>query len=137
MHAVFCAHSSLTIHVYIQTDTGETSPNLAQILIRETTPEDFFAPQGAVQWIRKITYRLEHPDHKREAMNKENFISIFDKCRELVEDNNDIIEMRELEELLGINGEQLKQRRARKNARASCSIAGNPEDFAVCRLHEC
>ena len=36
--------------------------------------------------------------------------TIFDKCRETVESNEDIIEMRELEELLRTKGEELKKK---------------------------
>ena len=102
--------SPQNVYVDLETDTGMTSPTLSQVLIRKTTPERYFETQGAFRRIRKITYTLEHPNNVRKKMNSELFKTIFDKCRETVESNEDILEMRELEELLRINGEELKMK---------------------------
>ena len=99
---------NLTIHVNLETDVGGTLPTLSQILIRKTTPKHYFETQRAVRRIRNITYTLEHPDHVRKQIDEKEFRMIFDKCRETVESNVDIVGMRALEEQLRIDGEELK-----------------------------
>lgn len=99
---------TLTMYVNLETDVSRISPTLSQILIRKITPKHYFETQRAVRRIRNITYTLEHPDHARKQIDEKEFRTIFDKCRETVESNVDIVEMRALEEQLRINGKELK-----------------------------
>jgi len=99
---------TLTMYVNLETDVGITSPTLSQILIRKITPERYFETQKTVRRIRNITYTLEYPDIMRRQIDEEEFRTIFDKCRETVESNVDIVRMRALEEKLRIDGKELK-----------------------------
>jgi len=99
---------ALRMYVNLETYVGGTSPTLSQILIRKITPEQYFETQGVVRRIRNITYTLEHPDYARKQIDEKEFGTIFNKCREMVESNADIVKMRALEELLRTNGKELK-----------------------------
>jgi len=99
---------TLTINVHLETDVGGTLPTLSQILIRKITPEQYFETQRVVRQIRNITYTLEYPDSRRKPIDEKEFRTIFDKCRETVESNADIVGMRALEEQLRIDGKELK-----------------------------
>ena len=101
---------SLSISVNLETDDGQSSPNLNQILIRGTTPELYYETQGIIKWIKKITYSINNPNHDRYEFDSETFKTFFDKCKKAIESNEDIIDMRELEEQLRINGEGLKKK---------------------------
>ena len=102
---------NLSIYIDLDTeDSGQVSPTINLILIRKTTPELYFETQGIAKKITKIKYRVDTPSHPLKNIDAETFNNFFEKLREVVESNRDIIDMRELEEQLRINGEGLKKK---------------------------
>lgn len=104
------AHGSLSISIGLETDTGHISPTLGQILLRKTTPELYLQATGAFGTIKRITYTLRTPEHTEKEIDPNLFGLFYRKCRDKVESNSNIQQMRALQTALEYEGKALKEK---------------------------
>jgi len=97
------------LYVELEADSSTSTPTIAQILIRKTTPENYFKAQGILNPIRKITYKIECLNAYPE-IDKDKFFEIFKKCQTEVENNTQVAKMRKIRTDLEIIGKDLKKK---------------------------
>ena len=95
--------------VELKADSSTTTPTIAQILIRKTTPENYFKSQGILNPIRRITYKIKCLNTYPE-IDKDKFLEIFKKCQTKVENNTQVAKMRKTRTDLEIIGKDLKKK---------------------------